>query len=352
MNRERPMWLALLPTAKTMRTLLLIAGFLVLGPGIAQAASSDLHCSEAHTRVERTICADPLLTQLDAQLDDAFRQDLAEADPAEQRALTDKERHWLWYTRDRCGSHACLKEAYSSQLTHLRAFRAAGGSRYSLLSWGRQRPLCLRVFRYLDRDPDCNRVSEAPVFTPPSWKALNPKTHERLLEAIFRYQTRELRSGFMKPKPVKPPAAWYRAAVRHFLQDNGQIRVWRTRLFSPIKQRYFIFGVYGEKRYRVPRGVQTLVELRTKVSHRSACGPESYYIAHRLFFVTPDLKRIDTHIPREISQVFQYGALRVYRHGLYLVRNQKLTIDRLRMSPFPYSYPSQYCAYGYKRGEK
>lgn len=328
-----------------------IMGFLGCGSGIAQAAG--LNCAEAHTRVEQAICADPVLLKLDRRLNQVYQADLAKANPAQRHALIATERHWLRDTQGPCRSETCFKQAYYSRLTQLQTFQAPifvkDTGPYSLLSWGRERPLCQNVLRYLNHNPACNVISAAPEFTSPPWKTLNPRTHEELIEQILRYQTEEMRSAFTKFKPKKPSSAQYRIWVRDYILSGGQIRVWRTRLFSNLKQRYLS---YGGKRYPVPRGVQTLVELRRKVHKLPACGSGHYFTHHRLFFVSPDLKRVDASIPREIAQALQWGALGLYRHHLYLIRNGAFTISVLRAGQYSNSYPLPYCAYHYTWGEK
>ncbi|MEK6422543.1 MAG: lysozyme inhibitor LprI family protein [Burkholderia gladioli] len=104
----------------------LMAAVAGIGAQAARAASFD--CKAARTGVERSICRQPVLDDLDSQLDTAYRQTLAHAaDPA---AVSRSQRAWL-AERNRCGDAGCIELAYRGRLGALAAVEWAKWRRYS-----------------------------------------------------------------------------------------------------------------------------------------------------------------------------------------------------------------------------
>jgi uncharacterized protein len=107
---------ALKPTACTFAALLMAGAALVL-PGAARAASFD--CTNARTAVEKAICGNTNLSNLDEYLGryyDAARLALGDGGTC----LRDDQRHWISATRNLCGSNvACLTNAYLKRLATL-----------------------------------------------------------------------------------------------------------------------------------------------------------------------------------------------------------------------------------------
>jgi uncharacterized protein YecT (DUF1311 family) len=84
-----------------------------------QAAAASFPCHQAGTAVERRICQDPALSQLDDHLGRYYagaREALREALPC----LQADQQAWLRSTRDACVDAACLKRAYLDRLAELR----------------------------------------------------------------------------------------------------------------------------------------------------------------------------------------------------------------------------------------
>jgi glucose/arabinose dehydrogenase/uncharacterized protein YecT (DUF1311 family) len=81
----------------------------------AHAASFD--CAKAHTPTEKQVCADPTLSRLDEQLDDAYRS--AQRRVESRTALRDAQRTWLSARRDACTDTACLRAAYEDRIAAL-----------------------------------------------------------------------------------------------------------------------------------------------------------------------------------------------------------------------------------------
>ena len=95
-----------------LRGLSLAAALLAL-PVAAGAASFD--CAKAGTPVERMICSDPGVSALDQRLADAYK-----AASARDAHVKESQREWLANTRNRCGTTACLSEAYGARLDALK----------------------------------------------------------------------------------------------------------------------------------------------------------------------------------------------------------------------------------------
>src|SRR5689334_21723575 len=95
--------------------------FAIAGANRAVAASFD--CSKAATRTEKQVCADPVLSRLDEQRDDAYRT--AQHRAASRPALRDAQRNWLATRRDTCKDSACLRKAYLDRIDALLDERTA-----------------------------------------------------------------------------------------------------------------------------------------------------------------------------------------------------------------------------------
>jgi len=95
----------------------------VIGLG-ARAPAASFDCRKARTPVEKMICSDPQLSDLDARLARSYRRARdAGADPA---ALQAAQRTWLATERGKCNDVPCLKQAYQQRLA---AVDAAGGAK-------------------------------------------------------------------------------------------------------------------------------------------------------------------------------------------------------------------------------
>jgi uncharacterized protein YecT (DUF1311 family) len=85
--------------------------------GTAQAASFD--CEQARTPVEKLICADPQLEDLDVELSEAYGAAQKELPPAEAGRLRQEQLLWLRNTRNRCADAACLIQAHKTRVNAL-----------------------------------------------------------------------------------------------------------------------------------------------------------------------------------------------------------------------------------------
>ena len=92
----------------------LLAAAVLATPVVASAASFD--CAKAGTPVEHLICADPGVSALDQRLAETYRSAGAR-DPH----VKETQRDWLVNTRNKCGTTACLSEAYGARQEALKS---------------------------------------------------------------------------------------------------------------------------------------------------------------------------------------------------------------------------------------
>ena len=106
-----------------MRVLILAAALSVIGGGSSFAASFD--CGKASTPVEKTICSDERLSNLDSDLGRAYKAALQNsANPANLKA---EQKNWV-AQRNRCTDMTCLASAYQARLVALNAPQQASTS--------------------------------------------------------------------------------------------------------------------------------------------------------------------------------------------------------------------------------
>lgn len=85
----------------------------------AQAASFD--CAKASTRVEKIICNNQELSDLDAKMDQVYRDSLSAYDYYKGLEVTSDQRKWIKITRSACKDVACIKNAYLLRIDELNA---------------------------------------------------------------------------------------------------------------------------------------------------------------------------------------------------------------------------------------
>lgn len=86
------------------------------------AAAQSFDCKKAQTRVEKMVCADPSLTELDEHLGRYYAAARMELESAAS-CLQSDQAQWLKSTRDVCQNEACLKAAYLNRLGELDALQ-------------------------------------------------------------------------------------------------------------------------------------------------------------------------------------------------------------------------------------
>jgi hypothetical protein len=92
-------------------------------PRETSSARPSFNCANARTGGERAVCSDAGLASLDRQMAAQFNAARADADPG-QRALLERTRGRFLAFRDRCGSDACIADAYRGRMREIRDIMA------------------------------------------------------------------------------------------------------------------------------------------------------------------------------------------------------------------------------------
>ena len=82
------------------------------------AAAQSFDCAKAQTRVEKMVCADRAIAELDEYLGRYYAASRA-AIPGARACLQSDQARWLKSTRDACADAACLTSAYLNRLAEL-----------------------------------------------------------------------------------------------------------------------------------------------------------------------------------------------------------------------------------------
>lgn len=87
-------------------------------------------CGKASTDVEKAICADPQLKQLDGRLSDAYAAVKAASTPAEQKMLARSQKRWIaereYCSGDDSGLDACIAQKTKDRISLLRGAPETG----------------------------------------------------------------------------------------------------------------------------------------------------------------------------------------------------------------------------------
>ncbi|QJD91246.1 DUF1311 domain-containing protein [Duganella dendranthematis] len=81
----------------------------------ASAASFD--CAMASTAIEKRICTDAQLSDLDTQLSQSYKKTISSA--ADVDSVKAVQRAWITTVRNKCQDATCLKDAYSARIAQL-----------------------------------------------------------------------------------------------------------------------------------------------------------------------------------------------------------------------------------------
>ncbi|HVF36338.1 MAG TPA: hypothetical protein VNA29_00160 [Sphingomicrobium sp.] len=87
-------------------------------PAPSAVARPSYDCSNARTRGEVAVCEDPGLAALDRQMAAQYQRAVAATDPQRRQWLRSTRDSFLRY-RDRCGSSACIAEAYRGRMREI-----------------------------------------------------------------------------------------------------------------------------------------------------------------------------------------------------------------------------------------
>jgi hypothetical protein len=88
-------------------------------PPRTTSSRPSFNCANARTRGERAVCSDAGLASLDRQMAGQFNRAMAEASPGERQMLVRTRNRFLAF-RDRCGSDACVADAYRGRMDEIR----------------------------------------------------------------------------------------------------------------------------------------------------------------------------------------------------------------------------------------
>jgi|GEM_PF-3285924 len=130
-------------------TTLLALGF------AASSHAAGFNCERATTAMEKMICADPGLSNLDDQLNRTYSILLARS--AAPEALAAEQAHWLTARRNACRTSECANAAYLDRLDELAA------ADYADLS-SAINATCTDLFADAIRNPDTCRVTQSAAF--------------------------------------------------------------------------------------------------------------------------------------------------------------------------------------------
>jgi uncharacterized protein len=106
----------------------LIAGIAMLAASFDAAAAS-FDCAKASTPIEKMICSDQKVSELDGQLAQAYRSALGRS--ASPEATKAAQKAWLTGERNRCADVACLKLAYQRRIEALAGARTGAAPSFT-----------------------------------------------------------------------------------------------------------------------------------------------------------------------------------------------------------------------------
>lgn len=88
----------------------------------AQVQAASFDCDKARSSLEKQICSNNELSDLDAQVGEVYGAAKQNASTHEAERLTQEQRQWLRNVRNRCEDAACLLKTYKSRLNELDPF--------------------------------------------------------------------------------------------------------------------------------------------------------------------------------------------------------------------------------------
>lgn len=98
----------------------IVAILLFCAASTTSATSFD--CTKAATHVEKIICSNSEISELDNEVNVDYHKALDETNNELRTGLIKQQKHWLKFTRNRCIDELCLKHAYWSKLAELKTF--------------------------------------------------------------------------------------------------------------------------------------------------------------------------------------------------------------------------------------
>lgn len=97
-----------------------IAAAIYIALGFTSALAASFDCSKASTHIEREICEDEDLSDLDEHLAKYFMTLMSSSTVGDAAQLRHSQRQWLTGVRNQCLDNECIKLAYRARLAELR----------------------------------------------------------------------------------------------------------------------------------------------------------------------------------------------------------------------------------------
>ena len=76
-------------------------------------------CSKANSYVEKAICGDKELADLDLKLSSVYKAKLAKSKNKQKQKLQSQQKNWVLNTENACASEACIKEVITARINIL-----------------------------------------------------------------------------------------------------------------------------------------------------------------------------------------------------------------------------------------
>jgi uncharacterized protein len=126
-RRKYLSWAAIVQTTACFALSLLLAG---------PSAAASFDCQKAANAIEKAICGSAVLSDLDSQLELAFKASFRRYAPDDQKSLLDNQRIWLKTRETSCAAKAdCLKDLYTARLKVLQTLAKSPVTALLNLTW-------------------------------------------------------------------------------------------------------------------------------------------------------------------------------------------------------------------------
>ncbi len=210
----------------------------------AQASSFD--CAKAQGRVERRICTDVELSQLDDELATAYAASVQDGKDID--GIWKDQLRWM-HRRNACTTTECVRTAYLERIQLLSVLRDKKGIRHGRWAYrlGEDKQICNALLSRLnrfDRDEDtvtpCSDavIASYPGFETPQWEELDLKAQKDLLSKIVKYNGEggpARNFGLVDPqRPVRSDSEYGREVATR-IEAGVRVRVLRMNLVSHYK---------------------------------------------------------------------------------------------------------------------
>lgn len=89
---------------------------------VIKSKAASFNCEKATTEVEKMVCENPTISDLDDKLGKVYRDVMSKANAEDKQRLLTEQKHWLKHTRNLCVHVTCFKHAYWSRQAELDSF--------------------------------------------------------------------------------------------------------------------------------------------------------------------------------------------------------------------------------------